>query len=125
MSRTLLSSLISGKRIMDTSSEVVKEQQKNNDTGTPAVIERYETVSKEIPITVLGYNQQWTFHCDEHQPLANTLFIPLENLVDGKCMLFYDATTGNQMLDRTKTPAFYGMIYDDTVYLGGVKHLSD
>ena len=106
--------------------KIVIKQEKDDDTNTAAVVEEREPVSEKITITVLGRNQKWTFHCDEHQPLANTMFVPLENLVGGKCMLHYDTvTTRYQMLDRTKTPSFYGMIYDDIVYLGGVIRPSD
>ena len=110
--------------------KIVKKQGKdrrcNEHSNTAAIVEDREPVSEKIAITVLGRNQKWTFHCDEHQPLANTMFIPLENLVGGKCMLHYDTvTTRYQMLDRTKTPSFYGMIYDDIVYLGGVIRRSD
>ena len=84
------------------------------------------TVREEIPITVHARDQKWTFHCEKHQPLANTMFIPLENILHGKCMLHYPAAMGNMLLlDRTKTPAFYGMIYDDIVYLGGIIRLSE
>ena len=79
------------------------------------------TVREEIPITVHARNQKWTFHCEKHQPLANTMFVPLEKILHGKCMLHYRTVTGNmQLINRTKTPAFYGMIYDDIVYLGGI-----
>ena len=80
-----------------------------------------DTVSEEIPITVHARNQKWTFHCGKHEPLANTMFIALEKILGGKCMLYYPTVTGNlQLLDPTKTPAFYGMIYDDMVYLRAV-----
>ena len=46
-----------------TSVKIVKKQEK-------------DTVSEQIPITVHARNQKWTFHCDKHQPLANTMFIP-------------------------------------------------
>ena len=111
---------------MDASMKIMKEKETDDVTDTVAVIEEREPVSEKLAITVFGRNQKWTFHCDEHQPLANTMFIPLENLVGGKCMLHYDTvTTRHQMLDRTKTPSFYGMIYDDIVYLGGVIRPSD
>lgn len=90
------------------SAKIVKKQQK-------------DTVSEEIPITVLAHNQQWTFHCGKHEPLANTMFIALEKILDGKCMLYYQTVTGDlQLLDRSKTPSFYGMMYDDIVYLRAV-----
>ena len=90
------------------SAKIVKKQEK-------------DTVSEEIPITIHAHNQNWTFHCGKHQPLANTMFIPLEKILHGKCMLYYPTVTGNlQLFDRTKTPAFYDMIYDDMVYLRAV-----
>ena len=111
---------------MDASTKIMKKKETDDVTDTMAVVEEREPASEKIAITVLARNQKWTFHCDEHQPLANTMFIPLENLVGGKCMLHYDTvTTRYQMLDRTKTPSFYGMIYDDVVYLGGVIRSSD
>ena len=111
---------------MNASMKIMKKKETDDVTDTMAVVEEREPVSEKLAITVLGRNQKWTFHCDEHQPLANTMFIPLENLVGGKCMLHYDTvTTRYQMLDRTKTPSFYGMIYDDIVYLGGVIRRSD
>ena len=111
---------------MDTCAKIVKKKEQEDVTDTPAVIEECGPVSEEIQITVLGRNQKWTFQCDKDETLANTMFIPLENLVGGKCMLHYDTvTTRRQMLDRTKTPSFYGMIYDDIVYLGGVIRPSD
>ncbi len=110
---------------MDTCAKIVKKKEQEDVTDTPAVIEECGPVSEEIQITVLGRNQKWTFQCDKDETLANTMFIPLENLVRGKCMLNYDSVTGNQVLDRTKTPSFYGMIYDDIVYLGGVIRPSD
>ena len=114
---------------METSVKTTKKQEKEDVAeATEAVVadeeeeeEEEERASNEIAITVHARDQQWTFHCDEDQPLANTLFIPLENFVGGKCILHYDTTTaGNQILDRTKTPSFYGMIYDDVIYLGGI-----
>ena len=108
---------------MDATMKIMKKNETDDVADTVAVVEE---LGEKIAITVLGRNQKWTFHCDEHQPLANTMFIPLENLVGGKCMLHYDTvTTRYQMLDRTKTPSFYGMIYDDIVYLGGVIRRSD
>ena len=80
-----------------------------------------DTVNEEIPITVHARDQKWTFHCGKHEPLANTMFIALEKILHGKCILYYATATGNlQLIDRTKTPAFYGMIYDDIVYLRAV-----
>ena len=80
-----------------------------------------DTVSEEIPITVHARNQKWTFHCGKHEPIANTMFIALEKILGGKCMLYYPTAAQNlQLLDPTKTPAFYGMIYDDMVYLRAV-----
>ena len=88
--------------------------------------EEREPASEKIAITVLARDQKWQFHVDEDQPLSSTLFIPLENLLEGKCMLHYEsAKVGHQVLDRTKTPSFYGMIYDDLVYLGAVIRASD
>ena len=93
----------------------------HEDTSTEIASAEHEDTSTEIAITVFGRNQKWTFHCDEYQPLATTLFIPLENLVGGRCFLYYDSVTmGKQLLDRTNTASFYGMIYDDIVYLGGI-----
>ena len=103
----------------------MKKQEKDDVTNTPAVVKECGPVSEEIQITVIGHNLKLTLSCDTNQPLGNTMFIPLENLVRGKCMLHYDSVTGNQLLDRTKTPSFYGMIYDDIVYLGGVIRPSD
>ena len=95
------------KRIMS-SAKIVKKQQK-------------DTVSEEIPITVHARNQQWTVHCGIHEPLANTMFKTLDKILGGKCMMYYPTVTRNlQLLDPTKTPAFYGMIYDDIVYLRAV-----
>ena len=82
---------------------------------------RRDECGDDIPITVVSGDQKWTFHCDEYQPLATTLFIPSGNLVGGRCFLNYNSVTmGNQLLDRTITTSFYGMIYDDIVYLGGI-----
>ena len=90
------------------SAKIVKKQQK-------------DTVSEEIPITVHAHNQKWTFHCGKYEPLANTMFIALETILGGKCILYYPTVAGNlQLLDPTETPAFYGMIYDDMVYLRAV-----
>ena len=102
----------------------LQEQKEDDvtDITVPACAE-HEDRSTEIAITVFGRNQKWNFHCDEYQPLATVLFIPLENLVGGRCFLHYNSVTkGNQLLDRTKTASFYGMIYDDIVYLGGIIH---
>ena len=35
----------------------------------------------------------------------------------------YENIKGSHWLDRTKTPSYYGMIYDDTIYLCGVTRL--
>ena len=106
---------------MDVSMKIMKTKETDDVTDTVAVVEEREPVSEKLAITVLGRNQKWTFHCDEYQPLATTLFIPLENLVGGRCFLYYDSVTmGKQLLDRTNTASFYGMIYDDIVYLGGI-----
>ena len=48
--------------------------------------EQQQRASNDIAITVHACDQRWTFHCDKDQPLANALFIPLENLVGKKCI---------------------------------------
>ena len=63
----------------------MKKQEKDDVKDTAAVDEEREAVSKKLTITVLGRNQKWTFHCDKHQPLANTMCIILENRLRGKC----------------------------------------
>ena len=86
--------------------------------------------SSEIPITVVGDGQKWTFHCGSKKPLSITLFAPLEKLMaqGGRCFLIFngvvDGKMGPHMLDRKKTPSHYGMTYDETVHLGGVIHCS-
>lgn len=44
----------------------------------------------------------------------------LNHIYQGKCYLKYENAKGTHWLDRTKTPSYYGMIYDDIIYLCGV-----
>ena len=68
----------------------------------------------------------WTFHCVISKPLSVSLFEPMEKLAGemghrGKCILMYDsAKKGEVILDRKKMPSYYGMVYDETVYLIGM-----
>ena len=93
----------------------------------PATVEDSGEEENEpaLAITVLAREHEWQFHLDRDQPLNNTLFIPLEQLLECKCMLHYESTTRHQIVDRTKTPSFYGMIDDDHIYLGAVIRTSD
>ena len=114
---------------MASSSKKTKKKEKDDVTEAAAVVDEIQEdrdASAELPLTVHAQDRQWTFHCDEDEPLVNTLFIPLENSIGGKCILHYDSTSqGNVILDRTKTPSFYGMIYDDDIYLGAIIRISD
>ena len=41
----------------------------------------------------------------------------------GQCILKYDsAKKGEVILDRKKMPSYYGMVYDETVYLIGMSN---
>ena len=109
---------------MASSAKTMKEGE-NNVTDATAVDDERVTTDEELDsgqlaITVKARDQNWTFHCHKDRPLADTMFTPLENTLGGKCMLLYDSVRTRELLDRTKTPSFYGMIYDDIVYLGGV-----
>ena len=106
--------------MMNASVKGTEKQEKDDVVDAKVVVETREPANNELALTVRARDQEWTFHCRDNQPLANTLFVPLENIVGGKCMLHYDSTKGNQILDRTKTPSFYGMIYDDIIFLGGI-----
>ena len=116
---------------MDASAKTTNKQEKNDVIQAAAIVEESEDAErkpagKTIAITVLARDQKWQFHIYEDQPLSGTLFIPLESMLEGKCMLHYQsAKVGQQILDPTKTPSFYGMIYDDLVYLGAVIRASD
>lgn len=106
--------------MMNVSAKGTEKQEKDDVIEPKAVVEERKPAS-EIALTVRARDQQWRFHCREDQPLANTLFVPLENTVGGKCLLQYESVTnGNTILDRKKTPSFYGMIYDDIIYLGAI-----
>ena len=115
---------------MASSAKTMKEGE-NNVTDATAVDDERVTTDEELDsgqlaITVKARDQNWRFHCHKDRPLANTMFTPLENILGGKCMLHYDSATARyELIDRTKTPSFYGMIYDDIVYLGGVIRLSE
>ena len=77
----------------------------------------------EIPITVhFNAHEKRVFFCRSQQPLA-AIFGPLEALIGHRCLLVYNNPRGVQMLDRTKTPLFYGMTYDEDVYLATVTRL--
>ena len=110
---------------MASSAKTMKEGE-NNVTDATAVDDERVTTDEELDsgqlaITVKARDQNWTFHCHKDRPLADTMFTPLENILGGKCMLLYDSVRARyELIDRTKTPSFYGMIYDDIVYLGGV-----
>ena len=112
---------------MDASAKTTKKQEKGDVVEEPAAVKDSGEEENEpaLAITVLSCDHKWEFHLDEDQPLNNTLFIPLEQLLGGKCMLHYESAAGHQILNRTKTPSFYGMIYDDHIYLGAVIRASD
>ena len=81
-----------------------------------------------IPITVKSGDEQWTFHCEDDTPLSTSLFKPMERLANemgfpGRCILKYDSTKGQVILDRKKLPSDYGMYYDETVYLIGMSNV--
>ena len=40
----------------------------------------------------------------------------------GQCILKYDSVKGDVILDRKKMPSYYGMAYDETVYLIGMRN---
>ena len=87
-----------------------------------------EKDANSIPITVKSGDEQWTFHCDEDKPLSSSLFEPMERVANemgfpGRCILKYDSTKGQVILDRKKLPCDYGMSYDETVYLIGMSNV--
>ena len=41
----------------------------------------------------------------------------------GQCILKYESVKGEVILDRKKMPSYYGMTYDETVYLIGMKNV--
>ena len=116
------------KLIMDASVKTAKKLVAEKDEvaeAATAVEETVEEEEEEIPdnlaVTVLARDRKWQFWLEEDQPLSDGLFDPLEDLLGGKCMLHHQsATRGPQLLDRTKTPSFYGMIFDDVIFLGAV-----
>lgn len=118
--------IFKAKRIMDTSVKAAKKQVEEKDDVAEAAATVEETVEEEesrdnLAVTVLARDRKWQFWLEEDQPLSDGLFDPLENLLGGKCMLHHQsATRGPQLLDRTKTPSFYGMIFDDVIFLGAV-----
>ena len=111
---------------MDASVKTAKKQVEEKDDVTEAAATVEETVEEEesrdnLAVTVLARDRKWQFWLEEDQPLSDGLFDPLEDLLGGKCMLHHQsATRGTQFLDRTKTPSFYGMIFDDVIFLGAV-----
>ena len=49
--------------------------------------------------------------------------LTLNHTHQGKCFLKYENIEGTHWLDRTKTPSYYGMIYDDIICLCGATRL--
>ena len=110
---------------MDASVKTAKKLVAEKEEVAEAAAAVEETVEEAIPdnlaVTVLARDRKWQFWLEEDQPLSDGLFDPLEDLLGGKCMLHHQsATRGPQLLDRTKTPSFYGMIFDDVIFLGAV-----
>lgn len=120
---------------MDASVKTTKKQVEEKGDVAEAAAAVEETVEEEdeehasrdnLAVTVFARDRKWQFWLDEDQPLSDGLFAPLENLLGGKCMLHHQsATRGSQILDRTKTPSFYGMIFDDVILLGAVTRTCD
>ena len=120
---------------MDASVKTTKTQVEEKGDVAEAAAAVEETVEEEdeehasrdnLAVTVFARDRKWQFWLDEDQPLSDGLFAPLENLLGGKCMLHHQsATRGSQILDRTKTPSFYGMIFDDVILLGAVTRTCD
>ena len=116
---------------MDATAKAAKKKQvedKGDAAESAAAVEsveeeEYDHASGDnLVVTVLARDhRKWQIWLHEDEPLSHTLFAPLENVLGGKCILHHQsATRGNQILDRTKTPSFYGMIFDDVIFLGAV-----
>ena len=89
--------------------------------------EEYGHASRyNLAVTVLARDRKWQIWLDEDESLSDGLFAPLENVLGGKCVLHHQSVTrGHQILDRTKTPSFYGMIFDDVIFLSTVVRTCD
>ena len=102
----------------------IQNQKKKDDSNASDATVESDTDVVDIPITVHDGDEKFIYHCANDKPLSASLFIPLEQLIGegGQCILKYESMMGPCMLDRKKTPSFYGMTYDESVYVIGIIH---